>query len=194
MKSHKPGVVTQLLRAADHGDAAAQDEFWSLIYAELHSLARGYLAHDRNGQDRSPTSIVSEAYVRLAPSLKGQWSHRGHFFSAAANAMRRILVDYARTNRSIKRGGDVSHQTLTVEPASADGDPIDVLALDEALAHLEQVHPNHAKVVELRYFGGLTIEETAEALDVCPRTVTLRCKFARLWLARALSADEPSDG
>lgn len=190
MRSHKPGVVTQLLRAAENGDQTAKDDLWSLVYAELHSLARRHLAHDKCGKLRSPTSIVSEAYLRLAPDLNGEWSHRGHFFTAAANAMRRILVDYARMSRSQKRGGDVDHVPLSVEPVSLDGDAIDVLSLDDALARLERLHPDHAQVVMLRYFGGLTIDESAEALEVSSRTVSKRWQFARSWLRRELTPGE----
>jgi len=191
MESHKPGMVTQLLRAAENGDDAARNDLWSMIYAELHSLARMHLANEKNGQARNPTSIVSEAYLRLAPNLDGEWSHRGHFFSAAAQAMRRILVDYARTDRSLKRGGDARREMLEPDLLAPDDGHVDVIVLDEALDRFERLHPIRAQVVTLRYFGGLTVEETAEALGVCTRTVNKHWAFARAWLQRQLTASDP---
>jgi RNA polymerase sigma factor (TIGR02999 family) len=181
--------LTQLLAAASAGDAAAQDHLWSAVYDELHRLAHGQLAAEPAGR-LDTTALVHEAYLRLFGQGPAAWTNRGHFFAAAANAMRRIRVDYARTRRSLKRGGDRHRATLPDEIAVFDDDPEMVLAVDEALGRLAQLDRRKAEVVTFRFFGGLSVDETAEALGIAPRTVDSEWRFARAWLHNALSGEQ----
>lgn len=182
-----PSQVTQLLAAVNKGDAAAADRLWQLVYDELHRLAKHQLAKDARHGMVQPTSLVHEAYMRLTAGEDVQWSNRRHFFAAAAQAMRRIRVDYARKRDSLKYGGDHQRQVLGERPDRQRHDPDDVLAVDEALRKLEQEHPQRAEIVILRYFAGLSIDETATALGIAPRSVDKQWSFARAWLHRELS-------
>lgn len=179
--------VTQLLRRWSGGDARALDALVPVVYAELRKLARGYMRRERDGHTLEPTALVNEAYVRLIDQRQVQWASRSHFFAIAAQAMRRILVDHARQHVAAKRGGRAERVTLSgvaaVAPPHADVDPI---WLHGALERLERLDARQAKVVELRYFAGLSVEETAEALDISPATVKREWTTARLWLAREL--------
>ena len=192
--SEKP--LTQLLAAVGRGDGAAREKLWSLIYGELHNLAQHQMADEASGHRRQPTSLVHEAYLRLMGGENIQWANRRQFFSVAAQAMRHIRIDDARKRNRLKRGGKGKPQRL--DEASAhpqngwgiavfDQDPAEVLAVNEALDRLKQTDPRKAEVVMLRYFAGLTVDETAEALEVSPRTVDSDWRFARLWLHRELS-------
>jgi RNA polymerase sigma factor (TIGR02999 family) len=187
--------VTELLAAVSQGEAAAQNRLWSLIYNELHALARRQMAHEPPGRMLQATSLVNEAYLRLFGDAPVQWANRRHFFAAAAQAMRRIRIDEARRRCRLKRGGGRQRAPDDEEAVVFDQDHIEVLAVDEALDQLQEVDPRQAEVVLLRYFAGLTVEETANALDVSPKTVNNDWRFARAWLHRELSkGDSTSPG
>ena len=176
------GMVTQILNAVRDGDQKAAAELLPLVYGELRQLARARMAKTPPGQTLQPTALVHEAYLRLIGADDPGWNSRGHFFAAAGQAMRQILVDQARRKGSLKRGGgrqrlDVDDVEPAIEPPSDD-----ILALEEALTHLEQDDPRKAEVVNLRYFAGLTVEETAAALDISVTTVEREWRFARVRL------------
>jgi RNA polymerase sigma factor (TIGR02999 family) len=179
--------VTQLLTATNGGDAGAQDRLWSLIYDELRKLAQHQMAGEASGHTLQPTALVHEAYFRLFGENPVQWSNRGHFFTAAAEAMRRIRVDDARRRGRLKRGGGQQPSSITDDPSGFNQDPVEVLAVGESLEELEQTAPRQAEVVKLRYFTGLTGDECAAVLEVSPRTVDKDWAFARAWLHRKLS-------
>jgi RNA polymerase sigma factor (TIGR02999 family) len=182
--------VTRLLAAARDGDSSAHEQLWSLIYDELHRMARWQLAAEAPGNRLQPTSLIHEVYLRLAGDGAADWHHRGHFFSAAAKAMRRIRVDYARRQGSAKRGGGQRIEPLQEDPPAFEQDAAEVVAIDELLTSFEAQYPEKAKVVSLRYFAGLTVDETATALGLAPRTVEKYWSFARAWLHRELSKGE----
>ncbi len=182
-------AVTQLLDAAAAGDPTAAAELLPLVYAELRQLAAARLAAERPGQTLQPTALVHEAYLRLVgPGPNPVWNGRGHFFGAAAEAMRRILVEQARRKGRLKRGGDCTRMELPADVA-ADEAEVDVLALDEALTQLATDHPEKAELVKLRFFAGMTSVEAAAALGVSTATVERHWRYARAWLARRMAAD-----
>ncbi len=194
--------VTQLLEAIDRGDPAAAGDLLPMVYAELRRLAQAQLGREPGGgaqQTLQATELVHEAYLRLVGADTGEdggkWRGRGHFFAAAARAMRRILVDRARARAAIKRGGDrgrVGLDAAADELGSAtpvDSGGVDILSLDRALARLEAREPRQAEVVMLRYFAGLTIEQTAAALGVSPATVKADWVYARAWLRRDIAEE-----
>lgn len=184
--------ITRILSAIDEGDPHAAEQLLPLVYEELRKLAASRLANERPGQTLQATALVHEAYLRLVdPEGKKQWDGRGHFFAAAAEAMRRILVEQARKKSRLKRGGD----RLRIDPGdselvmpSQDSDT-DILALDEAMAKLAKLDPEKARLVELRYFAGLSVDQTAAALGISPATVDRHWAYARVWLLREMSAD-----
>jgi len=181
------GPITELVDAAAGGDAGAQSGLWSAVYDELHRLARSQLAHESSGCSFQTTSLINEAYLRLMGDGDVSWANRRHFFGAAAQAMRRILVDDARMRGRLKRGGGETPGPLPDELPGPERDPVKLLAMSEALEKLEQVDPPRAEIALLRYFAGLSIDETAAALGVSPRTVDTGWRFARAWLHRELS-------
>ncbi len=187
MSSGTEQQVTEILSAAARGDAAARDQLWVLVYDDLRAAARRELRNDRNHPTLQTTMLVHEAYVRLVGGQPVEWTSRRHFFGAAAQAMRRILVDAARERAALKRGGERRRVALDDAPGTWAGDRTDVLALDEALTRLEVELPRAAEIVRLRYFAGLSIDDTAAALGVSPRAVDADWQFARAWLHRALS-------
>jgi RNA polymerase sigma factor (TIGR02999 family) len=187
MTTRQPKPLTQLLAAAGQGDEAAHEELWSVVYDELHGLARRQLAQEGPGHSRQPTSLVHEAYIRLTAGENLEWANRRQFFAAAAQAMRRIRIDYARRRKSLKRGGNQQIGPIQETPAVFDQDPAEVLAIDEALGKLEQEDSRKAEVVILRYFAGLTIEETANTLGLSSRTVDNEWRIARAWFYRELA-------
>ena len=200
MTTPSPTPVTDLLAAVGHGDASAHDRLWALIYDELHALAQHQLAGDAVGRVRQPTSLVHEAYLRLTAGQEVDWANRRQFFAAAAKAMRRIRIDDARKRDRLKRGGrqpEVLDEASVPHPSlregwgtpGSDDDPTKLLALDEALVKLEQTDPRKAEVVSLRYFAGLTIDDTARAMGLSPRTVDNEWRFAKAWLHRELSSE-----
>ena len=179
--------VTRILRAIDQGDPQAAARLWPLVYDELRKLAGQKLAQEKPGQTLQPTALVHEAYLRLVdPDGQNPWQGRGHFFAAAAEAMRRILIDQARRKHRLKRGGDRQRVDLDQVdiPGAAPSD--DMLALDEALTRFAQSHPDKAELVKLRFFGGLTLDAAAEVLGLSPATADRHWTFARAWLYRAL--------
>lgn len=185
--SSSPQEVTQLLIAWNNGDQSALDELIPLVYAELRRVARRYMGRERAGHTLQTTALVNEAYLRLIDASRVQWQNRAHFYAIAAQLMRRILVDYARSQNYIKRGGEAHH--LPLEDAavfSAEQAP-DLVALDDALKSLAAFDIRKSQVVELRFFGGLSVEETAEVLKVSPRTVLSDWSLAKAWLLRELS-------
>jgi RNA polymerase sigma factor (TIGR02999 family) len=179
--------VTRLLARWHDGEPDALAELMPLVYRELHTLASHYLRHERPDHTLQPTALVNEAYLRLTGIRKADFQNRVHFFGAAAQAMRRILVDHARRHRANKRGDGIRHVDLDAASNLGIDVRLDLVALDEALEKLAEVAPQPAKVVELRCFGGLTIEEAGEFLGVAPVTVKRHWSFARAWLYRALS-------
>lgn len=181
------GPITRLLDELKQGRRQASDELLPLVYAELRKLARARLAREKHGQLQQPTSLVHEAYLRLIGDAGADWEGRGHFFGAAAEAMRRILIERARRRARVKHGG--GQQEVEFDEALAHHEPPseELLALDAALTRLEAQDSDMAKVVKLRYFAGLTVEETAHCLDSSPRTVNRQWTAARAWLRREMS-------
>jgi RNA polymerase sigma factor (TIGR02999 family) len=182
-----PQEVTQLLVAWSHGDQAALDRLIPLVAAELHRLAHRYVRREPAGQTLETTALVNEAYLRLIDASQIEWHDRAHFFAVSATLMRRILVDHARARAYRKRGGGVVRVALDEERVVAAQPAANVVALDEALETLAAFDPQGARIVELRFFGGLSVDETAEVLGVSPRTVDRDWAAARLWLRRRLS-------
>lgn len=179
--------VTQQLAAARAGDAAALDQLFPLVYEELKRLARAELARERAGHTLQPTALVHEAYLRLVAQRAADGLGRAYFFSLAASMMRRILVNHARDRAAQKRGGGAAAITLSQAEGVAEGGSIDVLGLHVALEALAQLDARQARVVELKFFGGLEIDEIAQVLAVSPATVRRDWTLARLWLGRELS-------
>lgn len=211
--------ITQLLHAMDEGNQQASEELMAIVYDELHQLAKSKLARELPGHTLQPTALVHEAYIRLLPSSQGtpdesvaalgegiktkfdgrgdsieshqrpNWQSRAHFFGAAAEAMRRVLIDSARKKQRAKRGGDRNRVELGEAELAIDNDSVDLLELDEALSKLESADPTKAQIVKLRYFAGLSLEETAAALNVSVSTVHRKWRFARAWLKREIDED-----
>jgi RNA polymerase sigma factor (TIGR02999 family) len=184
---HKAADVTNLLKAWSKGDSAALDLLAERVYHELHVMARRFMQHERQGNTLQATALVHEVYIRLAGVGKLQWRQRAQFFALAAKMMRRILVDAARARRTSKRGSGVVHVSLEEPAVLAAAPDRSLIALDDALAAFSEIAPRQTRVVELRYFGGLTEEEIASVLDISPRTVRRDWEFARVWLARELA-------
>ena len=184
MESASPNV-TQLLAAWSDGNQSARDELIPLVYAELHRVAQNYLRRERRGHTLQSSALVHEAFLRLVDQ-RVAWRNRAHFFGIAAQLMRRILVDYARSRGNEKHGGDQLHLELDDALDAAAERDADLVALDDALTDLAAIDPQQSRVIELRYFGGLTIEETAEALGLSDTTVEREWRLARAWLRREL--------
>lgn len=187
------GEITSLLERARQGDRTVADELMPLVYDELRRLAQHYMAGERPGHTLQATALVNEAYVRLVGSGDASWQNRAHFFAAAAVAIRRILVQHARAAGSQKRGGDRMRADLdiaTLESCSANDR---VLAVDEALERLARMDPQKARLVELRFFAGMTTEEMAESIGVSVRTIAREWDLARAWLTRELSEQAGND-
>lgn len=175
--------VTQILAAIDQGDPRAAQQLLPLVYDELRRLAAHKLAQEKPGQTLQATALVHEAYLRLVDqNAVRDWNSRGHFFAAAAEAMRRILIEQARRRKTLRAGGTHERIALSDVPQSAPDEPLDLIALDEALQKLEQHSPRRAELVKLRYFAGLTIEQAAEALGIAPSTASADWVYAKSWL------------
>lgn len=185
--STSPHEVTRLLLDWSDGDQAALDRLLPLVDRELRRLAHHYLGRERTGQTLQTTDLVNEAYLRLIDQRRVRWQNRAHFYGIAAQLMRRILVDRARHRRRAKRGGGAHMLELDQAVVLSPPPEVDMLALDEALTRLAGVDRRKAQVVELRFFGGLSVEETAHILEVSPVTVMREWKMAKAWLHRALS-------
>jgi RNA polymerase sigma factor (TIGR02999 family) len=181
------GDITVLLQRVATGDADATERLAEAVYAELRRIASRLMAHERRGHTLQPTAIADEAYLNLIEQRDRNWQNRAHFFAVAAQAMRRLLVDYGRRRQTLKRGAAFRPMDLT--PAAADGDrPYEeLLAVNEVLDRLGAIDPRQARIVELRYFGGLTEEETAEILQISTRTVKRDWTVARAWLLAELT-------
>jgi RNA polymerase sigma-70 factor (ECF subfamily) len=175
-----------LLRAWSRGDAAALEALIPLIYEELRQRAHRYMGRERRGNSLQTTALINEAYLRLVGSAPVDWESRSHFFAIAARLMRRILVDRARARRSLKRGGEGRPVSLDEEHLVVGQPHRDLVSLNEALDGLAVVDPRKGRVVELRFFGGLSVEETAEVLKVSPQTVLRDWKLAKVWLLREM--------
>ncbi len=178
--------VTGLLQAWGGGDHAALDQLVPIVYEELHRQAQRYLRRESPGHTLQTTALVHEAYLRLVDQRQARWQNRAQFFGVAAQLMRRILVDHARRHQAAKRGGSAIQVPLDEGGVAAVESDVDLVALDDALTRLAGLDPQQARVVELRYFTGLGIEETAEALGISPATVKREWAMARAWLRREL--------
>lgn len=182
-----PHEVTQLLMDWSEGNTAALKELMPLVYRELRRLARQYLNRERDGHTLQTTDLVHEAYLKLVDQRRVQWQNRTHFFGVAAELMRRILVDHARRHKRVKRGGGVPLVSLAQANLVSRQPTVDVIALDEALTRLAKIDERKARIVELRFFGGLEVKETAEFLKISTPTVMREWKMAKAWLHRELS-------
>lgn len=187
MASATSRSVTELLTRWSGGDVAARDALVPIVYQELRRIARRCLAGQRSDHTLQPTALVHEAYLRLARQDSVDWQDRVHFFAMAAQMMRQILVDHARKHLAAKRGGN--GVTVVIDEASASSAPpsLDLLALDNAMEQLAELDPRQCQIVELRFFGGLSIEETAEIVKISPATTKREWATARLWLHQAIS-------
>lgn len=182
-----PSDITQLLLAWGGGDQQALHKLSPLVYGELRRVARGYMRRERAGHTLQTTALVNEVFLRLIDSRQVRWQNRAQFFGLSAQLMRRILVDFARARSSQKRGGEATRLSLDHVPALSEKTSPDLVALDDSLKALAQVDPRKSRVVELRFFGGLSVEETAEALKVSRDTVMRDWKLAKAWLRREIN-------
>jgi RNA polymerase sigma factor (TIGR02999 family) len=180
------GDISRLLRAWSDGDQDALKSLTPIVYAELHGLARRYLRRERAGHTLQTSALVNEAYLRLVDYKRMQWQDRSHFFAVSSQVMRRILVDHARRH-NLKRGGNVPHVSLDETAVVGGGQDVDLVALDRALDGLEQIDPRKMRIIEMRFFGGLSVEETAEVLKVSAVTVKRDWRAAKAWLYRELA-------
>ena len=180
--------VTRLLLRLTEGESTALEDLLPLVYAELRRLAASYLRRERVGHTLQPTALVHEAYIRLIDQTQVRWQNRAHFFGVAAQMMRRILVDHARAHEAEKRGGEFQKLSLDENLDAAGGErDVNLVALDDALNRLAEMDPQKSKIVELRFFGGLSVEETAEVLGVSDKTVMREWESAKLWLYSELN-------
>jgi len=193
MTELSPGQATQLLIDWSGGDTAALEKLTPLIYDELHRLAHRFLRRERGGHTLQTTALVNEAYLRLVNQRNLRWQNRAHFFAIAAHVMRRILIDYARRRRYAKRGGGAPHVSLDEVAVLSEERAADLIALDEALDSLASIDPQQSRVVELRFFGGLTVKETAEVLKLSHDMVKREWSTAKAWLYREMSSGPPHD-
>jgi len=186
MTLHAPQEVTRLLQAWCRGEESAFERLMPLVYAELHRLAHIYMVRERPGHTLQTSALVNEAYLRLIEANQVEWQDRAHFFAISSNVMRRILVEFARSRRSGRRGGDTVQVEFQEGFIPSPKKSTDLIALDDALTALGEIDPREAQVVELRFFGGLSVEETAEVLHVSTRTVIREWDHAKLWLLKEL--------
>ncbi len=192
MAEHGPAEVTRILAELAGGDRASVSRLFSLVYDELRAVAGSYFRRQPADHTLQPTALVHEAYMRLVDQTQEGWQDRAHFLAVAAKAMRRILINHAHKRAAAKRGGDSKRLTLVEELTPADSREIDLIALDEALTKLAELSERMVQVVELRYFGGMTMQEIAHTLGVSRRTVQSDWEVARAWLSRELSDEEGS--
>jgi RNA polymerase sigma factor (TIGR02999 family) len=181
------GGVTELLLDWSRGERAALDRLLPLVQDSLHDIARGHLRHERPDHSFEPSALVNELYLRLIDQRQVSWRDRAHFFGVAAQIMRNILVDHARRRNSEKRGGAMQRVTLDGTLVAQEDNRLDVIVLDDALKRLEAIFPQQGRIVELRYFSGMTIDETAEAMRISPATVKREWTLARAWLRRSMT-------
>ena len=194
MLTHSPKEITRLLVAWGDGDRSALEELAPLVHTELHRLAHHYMGRERHGHTLQTSALVNEAYVRLIDWKEVRWQNRAHFFAVSAQLMRRILVDFARDRQYLKRGGGALRVSLGEAEAFSVERGADLVALDEALTGLAEVDRRKGQVVEMRFFGGLSVEEVAEVLKVSKETVMRDWRLAKVWLLRELDKTVMSDG
>jgi RNA polymerase sigma factor (TIGR02999 family) len=185
-----PKEVTELLLAWSRGDESALEKLIPLVHAELRRLAKRYMGRERAGHTLQTTALINEAYLRLIHSKNVRWQNRAHFFAVSAQLMRRILVDFARSRHYQKRGGGAQKVSLDQALEISDEKGAELIALDDALSALDKLDARKSQVVELRFFGGLSVEETAEVLKVSPDTIMRDWKLAKVWLLRAMSGEK----
>jgi RNA polymerase sigma factor (TIGR02999 family) len=194
MEDQKAADVTELLAEWAGGNPDALERLVPLVYRELRAIAARQLRRERGDHTLQPTALVHEAYLKLLDQRPSSWKNRGHFFAVAAQAMRRILVDHARAHRAVKRGRDIEKVAIEIADGVVAAPTTDMLALDEALTRLSALDPRQGQVVELRCFGGLTIEETADAVGLSLTTVKEEWRLAKAWLHRELRGDTQAGG
>lgn len=187
-----PSDVTRLLRDWSGGNQAALDALTPLVYRDLRQRARSYLRRERPDHTLQPTALIHEAYIRLIGEHPPEWNDRAHFFAVASRVMRQILVDHARRHEADKRGGGIANVTLDEALVPFQSNNTDIMALDEALSRLEAFDPRKCKIVEMRYFGGCTVEETAQAVGVAGITVIREMRLAEAWLRREMRGEKPA--
>ena len=185
--------VTQLLLAWGEGDQVARDQLMALVYEELHRLAHSYMKRESPGHTLQTSALVNEAFVRLVGQRNVRWQNRSHFFGVAAQTMRHILVDYARSRNYAKRGGGAAQISFDEALIVSDERSAEVVSVHEALERLAEFDPRKSQLVELRFFGGLSIDETAEVLNVSPGTVMRDWTLAKAWLRREISSESSAD-
>ncbi len=188
MEPATPPNITQLLVAWNQGDQTALEQLTPLVYRELHRLAHGYLAGERQGHILQTTALVNEAFVRLIDWRQVEWQNRAHFFGVSATLMRHILVRFAREQQAAKRGGQALQVSLSEAAAAGTRQDPDLVALDDALTTLEKIAPRQSRIVELRFFGGLSLEEAAAVMQLSVSTVRRDWRIAQAWLHQQLSA------
>jgi RNA polymerase sigma factor (TIGR02999 family) len=186
MQTSQKGDVTLLLQQLSAGNREAVDKLIPVLYDELRRLAAYYLRQERSNHTLQATALVHEAYLRLVDQGEVHWQNRSHFFGVASQVMRRILLDYARKHGAVKRGGEVAHVSLEDAVVFCEANAAELVALDELLNRLSSLDPQQGKVVELRFFGGLSVEETAELMNISPATVKRDWSMAKSWLSREL--------
>lgn len=191
MPGSPPGDITLLLKRVTAGEDVAAEQLADAVYAHLRRIAGRLMSNERLDHTLQPTALASEAYMQLVDQRERNWQNRAHFFAVAAKAMRRVLVDYGRRTRALKRGGGIAFSSDDVAPAGAAAPLDEIFAVHEALTNLAEIDPQQARIVELRYFGGLTEDETAEVLNVSPRTVKRDWAVARRWLYAELTRPHP---
>ena len=191
MNEAQNGEITQLLVAWSHGEETALEMLTPIIYGELRRLAQSYMRQERADHTLQSTAVVHEAFIRLIDQ-NVEWKSRAHFFAIAAKMMRRILVDHARARSTSKRGAGMARVDVEEQAIESQERSVDLLALDEALEHLARIDPQRSRIVELRYFGGLSNEESANVLGISPATVQRQWSGAKAWLYRELSGRESS--
>jgi RNA polymerase sigma factor (TIGR02999 family) len=194
MSQPSPHEISALLVAWGGGDESALERLMPLVYDELRRLAHRYMSHERAGHTLQTTALVNEAYLRLVNWREARWQNRAHFFAVSAQMMRRILVDFARDKQYLKRGGGVLRVSLAEVAFFNDQPAADLVALDEALTALAEVDRRKGQVVEMRFFGGLSVEEVAEVLKVSKETVMRDWRLAKVWLLRELGRETDSEG
>lgn len=194
MQMRSPKEITQLLIAWGDGDPSALEELAPLVHSELHRLAHHYMSRERPGHTLQTSALINEAYIRLINWKDVRWQNRTHFFAVSAQLMRRILVDFARDRQYLKRGGGAMQVSLAEAAALTVERSHDLLALDEALTALTDLDPRKGQMVEMRFFGGLTVEEVAEVLKVSEETVIRDWRLAKVWLLRELGRGSRSEG
>ena len=189
MQTHSPKEITRLLVAWGDGDQSAREELAPLVQEELHRLAHHYMGRERPGHTLQTSALVNEAYIRLIDWKNVRWQNRAHFFAVAAQLMRRTLVDFARDRQYLKRGGGALQVSLSEAAALTVQRGADIVALDEALTALAEVDRRKVQVVEMRFFGGLSVKEVAEVLNVSEETVMRDWRLAKVWLLRELAQE-----